>query len=472
MTKGLQNRAGSDPRAASLVALTEVIYKNQDSQAALDKVLSQSQIMPTDKGLCTELFYGTLRYYLRLEWYLGQKLTKPEKLPQELRLVLAQALYELMHTRVPDHAAVNWAVNIVSHRFGQGLGKVANAVLRGAIRAKKTEYLSRAYYAENSGAANPEQGENSAEALALYYAVPLWLAKLWLESYGLEDTLLYLQAGLGFAPQAVRVNVANDEDGAVAGELQAQNASLLAPACWVIKPGSRLPIRTWVAEGKVSRQSAAAYETLFGLSPHGWPQPVWDACVGRGNKTLALLEQNIAVHTVSDPSKKRLQGLEEEIERLGFGDPFKKDCGGNACEVDFDLLMKRKKLPPKPEVTEASATATGFEGLFGTVLVDAPCSGLGTLAHRPEIRWRRSAEDIEKLVATQKEVLRAAHKALKGDSGNSIVYMTCTLNPAENQEQVKSFLAEHPDYTLQKETQSPASSPLAEFFYAAVLVRK
>ncbi len=468
MAKGLQNRASNDPRAASLLALGRVIGGQADSQAALDKQLEASQLVPTDKGLCTELFYGVLRCHLRLEWFLRQKLAKPDNLPVEMRLALEQGLYEIMHTRIPEHAAVNWVVNLVSNRFGQGLGKVANGVLRGAIRGRKAEYENKAFYAGVTGRA-----ADSAEVLGLLHAMPDWIVEMWLKAYGPASTQAFLKAGLRAAPQALRVNLSKAEKEEVTQELQAQNARLLQPACWVLEPGSRLPMRDWHKRGLASRQSGAAYEALFSLRPAEWGGPLWDACAGRGNKTLALLESGIAVHTVGDPNTKRLQGLQSELERLGLPPQpvIEHGCDGNECTIDFAKLAAAKKAAlPKPEVFAGSAAEAGFENMFGTVLVDAPCSGLGTLSHRPEIRWRRTRADVEKLCAVQGDILAAAHKALIKTPGSRIIYMTCTLNPAENREQAEKFLTAHPEYKLAREFQTPPDSVLSEFFYAAELV--
>lgn len=444
MIKGLQNRAGHDPRAAALVALSQVLHGGQDSQTVLDRQLGSSKLVPSDKALCTELFYGTLRHHLRLEWYLGRKLSRPEKLPQELALTLELALYELKHTRIPAHAAVNWAVEMASNRFGKALAGVVNGVLRGIIRSGN-EYFDPGYYA-----AELKLAEDSPGVLGLLYATPEWIVRLWGEAYGMDACINYLEAGLKSSPQALRINEANPEEDKriVLDELQAQNASKLADFCWLLKPGSRFPVRAWQEKGLVSRQSAAAYEVLFAMRPAEWPDPVWDACAGRGNKSLALLEAGVQVHTASDPSKKRLDGLPGEMRRLG---------------LDSSGMLE-------PRVVLTSAAKAGFEGEFGTVLVDAPCSGLGTLGHRPEIRWRRAVADVDKLILTQAEILDAAARALHKKTGNRIIYMTCTLNRAENQEQVERFLSAHPGFELRSEFQTPADSPLLEFFYAAELV--
>jgi 16S rRNA (cytosine967-C5)-methyltransferase len=356
-------------------------------------------------------------------------------------LLLEQTLYELAHTRIPAHAAISLAVEMVRHRFGSALAKVANGVLRGVSRGLETEYLNENFYAQKLGPASPE-------ALGAFYAFPARLVRLWLESYGPDSSLALLRAGLHAAPSGLRLNLSRPECPELETALRAEQARPLPPAGWVLSPESRLPLRRWQAQGLASRQSAAAYEMLSRLNPETWPQPIWDACAGRGGKSLALLEAGLDVREASDPNPGRLEGLRRELLRLG---------------------LDHAAGPAPPRLHLSPAERLNFTAVFGTVLLDAPCSGLGTLARRPEIRWRRAAHDLETLCRLQAELLETGHKALKKNAGNRLLYITCTLNPAENQEQIQNFLRGHAGYRLARELQTPADSALAEFFYAAEL---
>ena len=160
------------------------------------------------------------------------------------------------------------------------------------------------------------------------------------------------------------------------------------------------------------------------------------------------MEQGIPVALASDPSS-RLQALEEEYARLTPKSPLPVLATAPAQEVFRDNAPAG--LPQDVR--------------FGTILVDAPCSGLGTLARRPEIRLRRTEEDVVRLLRTQREILDAVAKRLR--PGGLLIYMTCTLNPAENQGQVADFLSRHPNARLESEYATPPDSPLGEFFYAA-----
>jgi 16S rRNA (cytosine967-C5)-methyltransferase len=127
-------------------------------------------------------------------------------------------------------------------------------------------------------------------------------------------------------------------------------------------------------------------------------------------------------------------------------------------------------LPVSKEAGEPQAPAPVLPGQFGTILVDAPCSGLGTLARRPEIRLRRTPEDCEALAVLQKNILDAVWERLL--PGGLLVYVTCTMNKAENQSQTAAFLERHSGAALEAEFETPAGSPLGEFFYSAKIRKR
>ncbi|MDL2307574.1 hypothetical protein LJC48_06075 [Desulfovibrio sp. OttesenSCG-928-C06] len=574
--KGVKHRAGNDPRAAALLVLNEVLSSTQDSQAVLDRQLTGSSLVPGDKALCTELVYGVLRRHLRLNWFLRTMLDKPDKLPTEMLLVLELAAYEIAFTRIPSHASVNWAVGFIRNRFGQGLSKVGNGVLRSFERKLGEEFNNPLYYLKRLGiklekgalqsgvqqgqvsndkltgnlpvdgenttgsnggsaagglagdheaasgvAATSEAGGEAGVAigiknsvlsysadprfLAAYYGMPEWIVNLWLAAYGPEATESYLKASALPAPMGVRLNPCAPGYKSLLNEmLQEEDAVLVPPAAVALPGGARRPVKFMQREGKLSRQSAASYQALWQLDPASWQQPVWDACAGRGGKSLALLEQGIAVALLSDSSKARLSGFEPDFERLfpkagqaeGVANGKAERIAENAAESLVDDATAASipsnevsvpagpagpassagsspaasgKLPAMPELYFGPAEQVAGEKEFATIILDVPCSGLGTLSHRPEIRWRRDPSDLERLCASQGSLLENALRSLK--RGGRIVYLTCTINPSENENRVNDFLESHPDFKIEKSWQTPADSNLNEFFWGAVLKR-
>ena len=528
---GLRHKASHDPRAAALAALYAVLYEGADSQAALDAALRSVDLVPTDRRLCTELLYGVLRWYLRLDSLVCARLKNPEKLPVEMRLALLSALYELSALRIPAHATVNWTVQHVRNRFGAGLAGVANGVLRALqrerVRLLPASFPSPAFFMAEKGAVQGVRGsalpdgssvapaetffsdditlaaEKSASddvALSAAYAMPQWIVRMWREQYGPEAAQNLLLASQLPAPVGVRLNMHRDgwEDllgevlafapdlaehpepesdaagtGAASQQAKGKNRNLAyrVGQCALAFSGS-LPwmLREPVKDGRASRQSAASYEALFTLEPQTWPGPLWDACAGRGGKSLALIESGIPVALASDASPKRLLSLPEEFSRL-FPDTVPAMpalCAASAGEV-ADMLetgvIQERLLPVSGAGEDVSGAAGPFPELFGTILVDAPCSGLGTLARRPEIRIRRTPEDCKALVAVQKAILDTVWGRLA--PGGLLVYVTCTKNMEENQLQVEDFLKRQTGAVLEAQFETSPDSPLGEFFYSA-----
>lgn len=438
LRKGATLRAEHDPRTAALLVIDTVLTGKDSSQNLLDGTLRESKLVPSDKRLCTELVYGFLRNRICIEWNLAKFLRNPHKLPPEMYLTLRLAAYELAYlSRIPAHASVNWAVSRVRHRFGQGLAKVAN----GSLRAFARDVAGYGDEARYQGIADPD------ERLAIRYSLPVWVVRLWRAAYGEEATMHYLAASSGQAVPAVRVNAARPNAAALRNQLAEEGKGIPVGDWGVAFPdGAPYMARGLEKSGALSFQSAGVQEVLAALDAKNWPGPVWDACAGRGGKTAALLEQGVGVTVASDIAHLRLRQLPGELARLG---------------LDGAQLLVREGDASDPALVTGS---------FAVVLADVPCSGLGTLARRPEIRYRREEADITALCATQDAILDAA--ALRTAPGGALIYLTCTLNPAENEQRVAAFCARNTLFVPEREWTTPNDSPWREFFYAAVLRRR
>lgn len=469
-------------RAAALSALDKVLRKGQEVQAALDTVLadaaarneadtlatasgtpsgSSAHALPTpaptapdgsalrharisrqDAALATELVYGYLRLEIRISWLLRRFLKSPEKLPAEALLALGVAAHEIVHLdRIPDYAAVDWAVTHIRQRFGDGLGKLANAVLRNVARLGGATREAELYRTELP---------DPATFLSVYHAAPRWLTDLWCDAYGPDRAAALLAASAQAPAPAVRVNAAREGWQSLRDRLAADHGGTLCGHAGVAFPVGGFPaeVAALEREGLLSRQGAASQEVLDALRPETWEGPVWDACCGRGGKALGLLERGVDVRLCSDPNAGRLRGLRTDAARLGLA---------------------------VPAVARASAMQPPFAAdACRTILIDAPCSGLGTLSRRPDIKLRRALADLDALAALQARILDAAVAALP--SRGRIAYITCTLNPQENEAQVERLLAARgetgaPLFTVEAHHVTPAESPAREFFFG-VLLRK
>lgn len=429
-------------RRAALDALALTLPETgpgRDVQAALDTVLTSRRLDPRDKGLATELVYGCLRLRGRLEYILSRFLKAPEAVPFAVRRILILAAYEILHLdKVPVYASVDWAVSAVRAAAGKGLSGMANAVLRRLDRSA-ADLADPGFY--RAGRAD------EATVLSRYFSCPDWLVSLWLAAYGPEETRELLADQLQPAPLGLRVNRtrpgAKELFDALAGLPQVRYAAFPALA---LDPGTDcapagVDLAEALAQGRLSRQSAAAQSLLDRLGAAHWPEPIFDACAGRGGKTLALAEAGKKVFA-ADIHPGRLAGLPRELSRLG--------------------------LPPVPHF-RASATRMPLGRAPGTILLDLPCSGLGVLSRRPDTKWRRQPEDIEALPRLQAAILEAAYQAVA--PGGLLVVMTCTVNPAENEAVLNRLGRRHRRLALVEEVPAGPDPVLCESFYGAV-VRK
>ena len=430
-----------DARDLALQVLQGLERAQFPVQAVLNEVLARAVCEPADAALCSELSYGVLRMEIRLRWLLARFLREPDKLPPRMRRILLVASYALIFLEgMPDHAAVDWAVARVKRTHGQTLAHVANGCLRSLCR-EGAALRDFAYYRVAGQEVEAQQ--------ALYYSLPLWIVQLWHAGYGPDKAALLMAKSSARPPAGIRVNRLRTGWEDLARQLADAGAQSLAPVCFAVEPELRARVEEHcslavvLSEGRLSRQGAASQLALEALHPEAWPDPLWDACAGQGTKSCALLELGKEVRLASDTHLTRLRRISGECRRLCL---------------------------PAPLVVRASALHPPLRCKPGTIVLDVPCSGLGVLASRPDIRRHRQACRVQDLVQIQTDMLEAAHAELA--SGGHIAYMSCTQNPAENEDRIRAFLGGHSGVALALEWNSPAENMLLEGMYAALLVKR
>lgn len=421
----------TDSRCAALATLL-LTEKGVAVQEALDQIFSRCELSVADRAQASEFAYGVLRTRIALDARLVQVLPRPEKLPLPVQLILALGLYSLLYAeRIPAHAAINTAVELAKKRAGQRMGNLVNATLRKLLREPvriKTADVWR--------------------TLATQYALPDDILHLWRKHYGSGASLSLLRRSFSRPWPCVRINARHE----LASELRENLAGepfATAVGQWgfAFPPGA-LPQRIGnysVAEfrekGVLSHQAAGSQLLLEKLGLFALEGPFWDCCAGVGGKSLPLLERGRVVAQCSDTSGKRLKQLARDCQRLGL-----------ACS----------------RVHEADATKYAPEDFTGHILVDAPCSSMGVLARRPDVKKRSFASaSLQHFVAMQRAILdNVAHSLAPG---YCLAYMTCTLNPAENEVQIETFLARHPNFCLLSQWQTPHEHPWLEGMFGALL---
>jgi 16S rRNA (cytosine967-C5)-methyltransferase len=409
-----RRRSGASPAREGAVEILREIRERGGRASAL--VAARGAILSDpDRGLQRELVLGVLRHRTALDAELAAASRLPlGKLSPGVREVLEVALYQLRHLdRVPDFAAVDEAVTQARRRGGPGGARLVNAVLRRLGR--------EAPPASGSGA---PAGEDDA-AWALFFSHPEFLIRRWRERFGDAAARGVLAADNAASPLDLLANprrTSREElRRALAAEGIQTEESLLSPLALSIRSGN--PVRSpRLASGEFAIQDIGS-QILPLLLPPG--ELLVDLAAAPGGKSFSALAHGTARRTVAlDRSARRLRVLRENARRLGM-------------------------LEAAPTVADFAATPLP-DGRFDRVLLDAPCSGTGTLRKNPEIRWRLSPEAIARIAEEQVAALRAASRLLAREG--LLLYSTCSLEREENEEVVARVQAEDPRLRLEEPT--------------------
>ena len=458
-------------RRAAFLALERSLGKGDlPLQAALDLILREQRLGPKDAPLATNLTYETCRHQERLHWLLGRFLKRPERLAPAHKDILLLAACELIFMEgIPPYASLNWAVEAVKTAFGPALGGLSNAVLR-KVAALKNEARDYAFFAAEI--------KDRRELLSVWFSQPLWLVDHFTASYPEAEARAYLEAFIAEPALGLRVNARRPDWQELAARLAGEPGRLADHGHSLAFAAAHKPadLEQLIREGRVSRQSYAAQEALDAtMQGAAAAKPefrdalqggVWDACAGHGGKTCALLEQGIPVVLASDIHSGRLAGLREDMERLGLFNLGLFDLG----------LFSPGLTSNTPDTAPADAPAILLADAAGpcplphcppVILADVPCSGLGTLNRRPDIKYKRSPADLSDLALLQARITDNLYDSLPPQGW--LLYVTCTLNPAENQDAVAGLLARRPGAELVFVWRTPPDSPAREFFYGAAI---
>ncbi len=423
--RGPPRRAGADlhahaPTRARLLAL-RVLERVQRAGAYADVLLhsqlARSGLGPVDRAFATELVYGTLRWRGRIDYLLGRFLDRPlDRIEGTAATALRLGAYQILfNDRVPTSAAVDEAVRCARAAGAERVTGLVNAVLRRFAQQHASEPL-------------PELDSDPLGHLMHAQSLPAWIAARWLELYGPAEAAALAAACTETPPLTVRVNPHQGEVGELLAEVR--TAFPDAAKCrWARhgivlgRRGNATALPSFLA-GRFTVQDEAS-QLVVGLLD---PQPgerVLDTCAAPGGKATAIAERvgkNGSVLAL-DRHPGRLDLVRRAARRLQLG---RLECRA------FDAALDLAELAPA--------------GGFDRVLVDAPCSGLGSLRRNPDARWRVRPTDPARLAEVQKALLARASRVLR--RGGALVYSTCTLLPEENEAVVESFLRESPQFAL------------------------
>lgn len=446
---GASKRRAADGRAAAVRAL-ELMDAGMPAQAAVESVLSASTLPARERRLAAELAYGCARERIRCDTIFRRLLRDPGRLPRPMLHCLAIAVHSLLfQTRIPPHAAISEAVERVSGLYGLRLARVANGVLRSLQRLGSAPQEPE-WYAEAGDA--PE--ERAWRAACRFWSLPGSIADLWRDAYGEEVALPLMRRSFARPWTGIRINARHPQArelrcALLAATPEAQREPV-GPWGVAFAPGALPeealgePLQQWRAAGALDFQSAGSQVVVAELGLFAWQKPVWDACAGVGGKSRALLEAGVPVRLATDTSATRL------------------------CRLPGSPLASASAVA----VALADATQPPVRRWDGHILVDAPCSGLGVLGRRPDIRFpgRRSKTVLRAYPETQGRILQALSRRL--GPGRELAYLTCTLNPQENEGVVQSLLAEDKGLELLRSWTTPMEHPWLEGMFGALLRRR
>jgi len=417
-----------NPRQLAFLALRDIHRRGAFTDVALDRVLRTTKLNSADRRLVTDLVYGTVRRSRSLDALidqLGKK--KAHQQPPDLRTILHIGLYQLRYQeRIPPSAAVNTTVELAKENGFKGLAGVVNGLLRQYERL-----------ATSSG--EPLQlPVEPVERLGVLHSFPDWIIQIWLEQLGVEETEQLCEwfnqsPTIDLRVNTLRVSIEDVETAMQSAGVDVRRVPQLPQALRVVGGTGAIQQLPGFSEGWWTIQDSSAQLVSHLLNPQTG-DVVIDACAAPGGKTthIAELMADEGKIWACDAKASRLKKLKENAQRL--------------------------QLKSIQICTGDSRNFSQFTNSADSVLLDAPCSGLGTLHRRPDIRWRITPETVHELSILQGELLEQAATWVK--PGGVLVYATCTLHPQENEGVIQPFRERNPHWQIEPPV---PHSPLSAF---------
>lgn len=417
MSKKKQQIWDGNVRDAALSILLAVDKNQAYSNLLLHQTIEKYKIDVKDRGLLTEITYGTLQHKLTLDYYLEPFIKG--KVDLWVSWLLRLSLYQMEYlTRIPAHAAVNEAVEIAKRRGHKGIASMVNGILRSILR---------------QGVPTVEDIKNPVERLSVETSHPQWLVERWVESYGFDETAAMLHENNIPPVQTVRVNMTRATVEEVLASLEKEGVkakqSDMMPECIHLTNGTAARTKAF-KEGLITIQDESSMMPANVLDPKPGMK-VLDMCAAPGGKTTHMAErmENDGSILAMDLHPHKLDLIDENTARLGLDIVQTAPVDGRKAA---DFLAKES---------------------YDAVLVDAPCSGLGVMRRKPDIKYTKREEDLESLQAIQLAILANAVQVLK--PGGRLVYSTCTVDKRENEGTVEAFISTHPEMEREEITNLP-----------------
>lgn len=402
-------------RETALKILYDIDKKGAYSNISINKYFSGQEFRDIDKAFITEMVYGTLKWRLTID-YIIQKFSsiKLKKLSPWILNIIRMGIYQLVFTdRIPESAACNESVRLAKRYGHSASSRYVNAVLRNVARSNK-EFE----YPDKSDIVN---------YLSVKYSHPEWMVRQWVERFGEEFTEGLLKSNNEIPPFSARVNTCKTSVEEFIEELSSQGFDVrkgryVEEAVIIDNPSSVLKSEAF-NKGLFQVQDESSMLVAKVLDPKP-SEFIIDVCGAPGGKSthIAQIMGNRGTVLSRDVHKHKIKLIEEAKERLGL-----------------NII--------KTEVFDAAVFDDKIEKKADRVLVDAPCSGLGIIKRKPDIKWSRDSEDKSEIIKLQEKILETSSRYVKPDG--VLVYSTCTIEREENEDIVRKFTDKNKEFILE-----------------------
>ncbi|KRM96573.1 ribosomal rna small subunit methyltransferase b [Liquorilactobacillus aquaticus DSM 21051] len=410
----MANKIQSSVRFLAVELLTRIEQEGAYSNIVLDQAIRKNTLSKRDANLLTNIIYGVLQHRMTLEYWLEPFVKKEKKIIPWVKQLLLSALYQMQFLdKVPDHAILNESIEIAKYKGHDGIRKFTTGVLHAVLR---------------NGVRDFKDVSDNNKKLSLEASVPEWLVLKLIEQNGAEKTDNILNSINKHPHQAVRINTSNNTKKEILEGLKSENLefeeSPVSPSSLIITKGF-VPESESYKQGKIVIQDESA--TLVVESMDIRPQDVvLDACAAPGGKTTHIADKLVnGLVTALDIHKHKVKLIMDNARRCG--------SVNKVAALKMDARNAGSLFEPQ---------------VFDKILVDAPCSGLGLMRRKPEIRYQKKKDDLMNLQRVQLGILNKVADLVR--VGGKITYSTCSIMDEENQDVIQKFLKEHTEFACSK----------------------
>ncbi|MBR3840182.1 MAG: 16S rRNA (cytosine(967)-C(5))-methyltransferase RsmB [Erysipelotrichales bacterium] len=411
-------------RAKAFHILNEVVLNNGYSQLLLKKELEK--VPDQDKSIITTLVYGTIQNYFYME-YLWKKHVNRKLDDKRLGVLFSMACYEIVFLNSPDYAVLDEA-NELAKKINKRYAGFVNGVLRNVLR--------NSFEIEE---------ENEIKKRAIETSHPEWLYRMWCKHYGEDVAYKIAQANNRKPKASCRFNRLKTTKQALIDKYGFKEGLLSEDALYL--DGGNLASMKCYEDGEISIQDESSQMVAIVADPKE-NDMILDVCAAPGSKTMHMAERmNNTGHIIAhDLHASRVELMRNAATRLGVTNTEFKTFDSTKCHEEYSKES------------------------FNVVVVDAPCSGLGVMGRKPDIRLQDKQSSMDEILQIQAQILESVHELVK--INGKLVYSTCSLNKKENEKQVESFVNKHPNYRIDYERTIFPYEYDSDGFYICRLIRE